>query len=170
VRTPDAAGGLGQHSSLGLCVTRAFAHAMGGAAYAERIAPPGAPPPSGLAIHLRVPVCVVAGTLPPRQAAHPELKRASPGDDTPKRLPVAPPPPPSPVATTTRPRKHILLVDDHELILKLVSKMLCAAGFTITTAVNGALALAAVQAASAAGTLPDAVLTDVQARKQRVRA
>ena len=54
-------------------------------------------------------------------------------------------------------------MEDHELILKLVSKVLRAAGFRVSTAVNGAEALAALQAAAAAGAaLPDAVLTDVQ--------
>jgi PAS domain S-box-containing protein len=170
-RMPDSsAGGAGStHSSLALCVTRVFAHAMGGVAAAERLAPPGAPPPSGIAIRLRVPVRAMAP--PPEEASGatttrtPELKRASPGDDTPKpRAAETPPPSPmevTPVAAAAARPKHILLVEDHALILKLVSKLLRAAGFQVSTAVNGAEGLAALQAAPE---LPDAVLTDVQAR------
>jgi len=148
------------HSSLGMCVSRDFARAMGGAVFAERSAPPGAPPPSGVVIHLRMPVRVTDGG---ESAAAPlPLKRASPGAGTPK-LAVAPIAPVTPSPPVMLQHKHLLLVEDHDLIRALVSKLLRATGFVVSTACNGAEALAALQAAAASGAaLPDAVLTDVQ--------
>jgi PAS domain S-box-containing protein len=147
-KTPDA-GGL--HSGLGLCVARAFARAMGGSLAAERVAPPGVTP-SGIAIRLRLPVHVPAGGAETAR----QLKRAAPGASTPKArysntltaLPAASEAPGAPG------QKRILLVEDHELILKLLRS----AGFEVSTAVNGAEALQQLQAAA---TLPDAVLTDI---------
>jgi CheY-like chemotaxis protein len=66
------------------------------------------------------------------------------------------------------PQLRVLLVDDHGLILRLVSTLLRNAGFAVTTAVHGADALAQLQAAAADGGgagLPDAVLCDLQMPK-----
>jgi CheY-like chemotaxis protein len=178
-----AHGGL--HSGLGLCVARGFARAMGGSLIAERTAPAGAEP-SGVAMRLRLPVRLPP---PPRgaagQPAQPcgtkeasalpcktdsallrQLHRggggalgasgsaartpAAAGDDADARA-----------QTEEHAALRVLLVEDHDLIRKLVSTMLRGAGFVVATAVNGADALAQLQAAAE---LPDAVLTDIQAR------
>jgi CheY-like chemotaxis protein len=161
-KTADA-GGL--YSGLGLCVARVSAHAMGGSLHAERMAPPGALP-SGIAFRLRVPVRVVpAGGAEAAVvgAARQQLKRAAPGDDTPSPPKAPAASAPTSVAGSAAPstpiQKRILLVEDHELILKLVSKLLRNAGFEVSTAINGAEALQQLQAAAV---LPDAVLTDIQ--------
>jgi CheY-like chemotaxis protein len=160
-KTADA-GGL--YSGLGLCVARVSAHAMGGSLHAERMAPPGALP-SGIAFRLRVPVRVLpAGSgaeVAVVGAARQQLKRAAPGDDVPSPPKATAAAEPMSVAGSAAPptQKRILLVEDHELILKLVSKLLRSAGFEVSTAVNGAEALQQLQAAAA---LPDAVLTDIQ--------
>jgi CheY-like chemotaxis protein len=67
-----------------------------------------------------------------------------------------------PVPEEVLPPLRVLLVEDHVLILRLVSTLLRSAGFTVTTAAHGADALAQLQAAAACGAaLPDAVLCDI---------
>ena len=74
----------------------------------------------------------------------------------PPPLPLSPPP--SPIATL-----RCLLVDDHPLNLRLMSRLLLRAGFAIVdTAADGYEALAALHASFAAGTPPDAVMMDMQ--------
>jgi CheY-like chemotaxis protein len=175
-----AHGGL--HSGLGLCVARAFARAMGGSLIAERTSPLE---PSGMAMRLRLPVRVPRegqatmqlygandSALPGKSdstllralhrsgggvlAAGGAATLAANGD----------------AADDARQQTdkgaaqlRVLLVEDHDLIRKLVSTLLRSAGFAVTTAVHGADALAQLQAAAGTGgggALPDAVLCDLQ--------
>ncbi len=154
---------------------------MGGALTAARAAPEGAPGPSGFVMRLRVPLRLPAPheapPAPPPDDAGRVLRQmerhaagAAPATPTPgapassSAQPQAPLPP-SPPASPRSPRPlRMLLVDDHELNLRLVSTLLRSRGFAVATAAHGAQALAALQAAAAPGGagLPDAVLCDVQ--------
>ena len=146
----------GLFCGLGLCVAQAFARAMGGSLGAEHLEP--GPPPRGVVIRLRVPVRVVDAPPPPAVPTCPSpRKRSSAGADVPTAQSAQAVPSPAAAAAATQP--HVLLVEDHELNLKLVTKLLHSSGFRVSTAVHGADALAQLQAA---GALPDAILTDLQ--------
>jgi CheY-like chemotaxis protein len=148
---------------LGLFVARAFARAMGGDLVAER-AEPG---PVGLVLRLRVPVCIptAAAAAPPPPpgaaaagAATPVLKRSASA----ARLTSSAGTPPTPAPQLRHRPPRCLLIDDHELNLKLVSRLLQKHGFEVGTAVNGADGLAQLQASVGAGAAPDLVLCDLQ--------
>jgi len=142
----------GLFAGLGLCVARAFSQAMGGSLQAEYMEPPGTEP-RGMVIRLRVPVRVV-DTPPPAAVPSPTPSRKrSSSEDSPRPSDE----PLSAAAVAELP--HVLLVEDHELNLKLVTKLLVSSGFRVSTAVHGADALAQLRAAA---TMPDAILTDVQ--------
>lgn len=142
----------GLFCGLGLCVAQAFARAMGGSLDAQHMQ--GGPEPRGVVIRLRVPVRVV--DTPAAPVPTPSLrKRPNAGADLPARS-DAQPAPPLPAGAA---QPHVLLVEDHELNLKLVTKLLRSSGFRVTTAVHGADAMAQLQMTDV---LPDAVLTDVQ--------
>ncbi len=144
---------------LGLFVARAFARAMRGDLVADRVEP------AGLVLRLRVPVCIptAAATSPPSPgaaaagAATPVLKRSA---SAALGAATSTPPPPAPQLRHRPPR--CLLIDDHELNLKLVSRLLQKHGFAVATAVNGADGLAQLQASVGAGAAPDLVLCDLQ--------
>ena len=164
--TAQTADGL--FCGLGLCVAQAFARAMGGSLSGEHLEP-GAEPP-GVVLRMRLPVRVVptcaaappdsrvAGMLPaaePTQMMSPR-KRPSPEVDSVLQSDM---PPPVAGAGAADLQPHILLVEDHALTLKLMTKLLRSSGFRVSTAVHGADALLQLKGMEA---LPDAILTDVQ--------
>ena len=142
----------GLFCGLGLCVAQAFARAMGGSLDAQHLQ--AGPEPRGVVIRLRVPVRVVDTPPAPVPTPPSPRKRPSAGAD-----PVAQSTQPSSPLAAGATQPHVLLVEDHELNLKLVTKLLRSSGFRVSTAVHGADALAQLQMTDA---LPDAVLTDVQ--------
>lgn len=66
-------------------------------------------------------------------------------------------PGPRPTAPPAKRRRHILVVDDSEIIRDLVAQVLRGAGFEVQTAPDGGAALALIEASP-----PDAVVADVE--------
>lgn len=111
----------------------------------------------GLAISARL-VALMGGTLECRDG--PGGRGACFRLALPLRLPEqAPPPPPPPPGPAGRLR--LLAVDDSPANLAVLRALLATTGFALATETSGAAALAAVEAAAAAGAPFDAILMDV---------
>ena len=145
---PAAQGG---GAGLGLYVARRAARRMGGDVVLERRAQPG----DGTNFTLRLPVRLPAADSPCPSPATPPASAAWQC-----RRPV-------PVSDNNDPEAapeglRCLLVDDHALNLRVVSRLLLRAGFgSVDTAVDGADALRKLRAAFAAGAPPHCVLMDM---------
>ena len=161
----------GSCSALALYVARAVARAMGSDVCAECAGDDS----GGSVLRVCLPLGF-GGAGPDAEAAAalggekrpPEV--ASPSGAPAERLPRldAPPPPPLP-QPDAGPRPRCLLVDDHELNVKLVRRLLELHGFDVSTAVNGLDALQQLQASSLGGApgappAPDIALVDLQVR------
>jgi len=145
------------NSGLGLCVARYYAGAMGGTLVAARMDPLKAP--CGVVLRLRVPARIPVSSPLERKASPPtaatEAAQGVAGETEGMQTEI-PSGPDTPKAAAAPP--HLLLVEDHELNRKLVSKLLQRSGFRVSTAGDGAEALAQLQH----GDLPAAVLCDIQ--------
>ena len=191
--TPTLARGnsaaAGSSSGLGLFVARTLARDMGGDVTAESVGHCG-----GMELRIRLPVVLVAdpsadalaaaspsaaqlaaasaayaaagaGAGSPRAPKRPQGVVTTPRGGAPEAQRARRSPEQQPETSAELP-PHCLLVDDHELNLRLVRRLLEKHGFEVTTAVNGLEALHLLQASlsgvSGAPRAPDIALVDVQ--------